>query len=113
MTDIQAALGLSQMSRLDKNVERRHKLARRYDEYLTDLPVSSQHQPEVCYSGLHLYVIRLDLGSIVKSHRQVFTQLREAGIGVNLHYIPVYSQPWYHTGRIYTYVDFVFTGRIN
>ena len=105
MTDIQAALGLSQMSRLDKYVTRRHELARRYDEYLMDLPVSSQHRPDACYSGMHLYVIRLELGSITKSHRQVFTELREAGIGVNLHYIPVYSQPYYQK-RGFNPVDF-------
>lgn len=95
MTDIQAALGLSQLSRLDKYVQRRHELASRYDELLLSLPVSPQYRPESSYSGMHLYVIRLSGDNISKPHRQVFADLRAAGVGVNLHYIPVHTQPWY------------------
>jgi UDP-4-amino-4,6-dideoxy-N-acetyl-beta-L-altrosamine transaminase len=95
MTDLQAALGLSQMQRLDEFVAKRHAIAKRYDQLLADLPVITPWQHADSYSGLHLYVIRLKLGEIGKAHRQVFEALRAAGIGVNLHYIPVYRQPYY------------------
>lgn len=95
MTDIQAALGVSQMTRLDDYVARRHNIARRYDELLADLPVTTPWQHPDGYSGLHLYVIRLQLDKIGKTHRQVFEALRGQGIGVNLHYIPVHTQPYY------------------
>lgn len=95
MTDLQAALGLSQFHRLDSYVARRHELARRYDELLSDLPVITPQPDEDSYSGLHLYVVRLCLNQIDKTHRKVFDELREAGIGVNLHYIPVHTQPYY------------------
>jgi len=95
MTELQAALGVSQMERLDQYVSRRHQLARRYDSLLTSLPVTTPWQHADSYSGLHLYVIRLQLDKIGKTHRQVFEALREQGIGVNLHYIPVHTQPHY------------------
>lgn len=95
MTELQAALGVSQMDRLDQYVARRHQLAKRYDELLSELPVTTPWQHPDSYSGLHLYVIRLQLNKIGKTHRQVFELLREKGIGVNLHYIPVHSQPYY------------------
>lgn len=95
MTELQAALGVSQMQRLDAYVARRHELARRYDQLLADLPLITPWQHPDSYSGLHLYVIRLQLGKISKTHRQVFEALREQGIGVNLHYIPVHTQPHY------------------
>ncbi|MBQ0764460.1 UDP-4-amino-4,6-dideoxy-N-acetyl-beta-L-altrosamine transaminase [Marinobacter psychrophilus] len=96
MTELQAALGVSQMDRLDSFVARRHGLAKRYDQLLVDLPVTLPWQHPDSYSGLHLYVIRLQLDKIGKSHRQVFESLREQGIGVNVHYIPVHTQPYYH-----------------
>ena len=95
MTELQAALGVTQMERLDQYVARRHQLARRYDDLLTGLPVTAPWQHADSYSGLHLYVIRLQLDMIQKTHRQVFEALRELGIGVNLHYIPVHTQPYY------------------
>lgn len=95
MTELQAALGISQMERLDAFVSRRHELAKRYDEMLQGLPVTTPWQHPDSYSGLHLYVIRLQPSNIGKTHRQVFEQLREQGIGVNLHYIPVHTQPHY------------------
>ena len=99
MTELQAALGVSQMARLDDYVTRRHQLARRYDELLAVLPVTIPWQHADSYSGLHLYPIRLNLKSITKSHRQVFESLRLQSIGVNLHYIPVHIQPYYqHMG---------------
>lgn len=99
MTELQAALGVSQMERLDQYVARRHQLAQRYDELLAGLPLTTPWQHPDSYSGLHLYVIRLQLDKITKTHRQVFEALRELGIGVNLHYIPVHTQPYYqHMG---------------
>ena len=95
MTDLQAALGVSQMTRLNEYVARRHQLAVRYNELLTSLPITIPWQHPDSYSGLHLYVIRLQLGNIRRSHRQVFESLRQQGIGVNLHYIPVHTQPYY------------------
>ena len=95
ITDIQAALGVSQMNRLDDFVERRQFLAKRYDELLQDLPITLPWQHSETNSSWHLYVIRLKLDKINKSHRQVFKELRQAGIGVNLHYIPVHIQPYY------------------
>lgn len=97
MTDLQAALGLSQMQRLDEFVTRRHAISKRYDQLLADLPVKKPWQHGDSYSGLHLYVIRLNLTKISKTHRQVFEALRAASIGVNLHYIPVYRQPYYES----------------
>jgi UDP-4-amino-4,6-dideoxy-N-acetyl-beta-L-altrosamine transaminase len=95
MTDIQAALGVSQMQRLDEFVTRRRFLAQRYEDLLQDLPFTLPWQHPETNSSWHLYVIRLDLGKINKTHRQLFERLRQAGIGVNLHYIPVHTQPYY------------------
>ena len=95
MTELQAALGVSQLKRLDDYVSRRHALAKRYDERLADLPLSLPWQSPDGYSGLHLYVIRLQLDHIHQTHREVFESLRDQGIGVNLHYIPVHTQPWF------------------
>ncbi|MBT0653109.1 UDP-4-amino-4,6-dideoxy-N-acetyl-beta-L-altrosamine transaminase [Geomobilimonas luticola] len=95
ITDIQAALGLSQMQRLDEFVYRRHELVERYNVELAYLPLVLPFQHPDTWSAFHLYVIRLQLDRIAKTHRQVFEELREAGILVNLHYIPVHTQPYY------------------
>ncbi|SDT95326.1 UDP-4-amino-4,6-dideoxy-N-acetyl-beta-L-altrosamine transaminase [Halopseudomonas salegens] len=95
MTELQAALGVSQMERLDQFVARRHQLAERYDQLLADVPVVTPWQHADAYSGLHLYVVRLQLSEIPATHRAVFESLRAQGIGVNLHYIPVHMQPYY------------------
>ena len=95
MTDLQAALGVSQMKRLDGFVARRHALARRYDEMLVGLPVVTPWQHPDSYSGLHLYVIRLGPTQTNRRQRHVFESLRSQGISVNVHYIPVHTQPYY------------------
>ncbi|MCK6263259.1 UDP-4-amino-4,6-dideoxy-N-acetyl-beta-L-altrosamine transaminase [Vibrio sp. ZSDE26] len=95
MTELQAALGVTQMQRLEEFVAARHLLSKRYNELLSELPIILPHQLENTYSGLHLFVIRLKLDKILMTHRQVFDALRENGIGVNLHYIPVHTQPYY------------------
>jgi len=95
MTDIQAALGVSQMQRLDEFIARRRFLAQRYHHLLKDLPITLPYQHPDTESSWHLYVIRLHLDKISKTHRQVFEELRQANIGVNLHYIPVHTQPYY------------------
>jgi UDP-4-amino-4,6-dideoxy-N-acetyl-beta-L-altrosamine transaminase len=95
MTDIQGALGLSQMQRLDEFVTQRHAIAKRYDQLLSALPVLTPWQDAASYSGCHLYVIRLKLQEIKKTHRQIYSALHASNILVNLHYIPVYRQPYY------------------
>ena len=95
MNDLQAALGLSQIQRLDAYVARRHEVAARYNQLLADLPVVRPWQHADSYSSFHLYVIRLELDKISGTRRQVFERLRAQGIGVNLHYIPVHTQPFY------------------
>lgn len=92
MTDLQAALGFSQLSRIESYVVRRHCLADRYDAALADMPLNLPHRCADIYSALHLYVICLQEA---ERHSEVFEGLRSAGIGVNLHYIPVHLQPYY------------------
>jgi len=95
MTDVQAALGLSQVHRLSEFVAKRHTIARRYDELLASMPIVTPWQHPDNYSSYHLYVIRLKLGKISKTHRQVYEAMHAAGVLVNLHYIPVYRQPYF------------------
>ena len=95
MTDILAALGLSQMKRLDEFVSQRHAIAQWYDKLLADMPVVKPWQHADSYSSFHLYVIRLKLTEIGKTQRDVYEAMRQSGILVNLHYIPVYRQPYF------------------
>ena len=95
MTEIQAALGLSQLKRLDSFVSQRHFLAERYLNGLSDLPVFLPKFLDESYSSFHLFVIRLNLSKIAISKKTIFEFLRQQGIGVNLHYIPVHTQPFY------------------
>jgi UDP-4-amino-4,6-dideoxy-N-acetyl-beta-L-altrosamine transaminase len=95
MTDIQAALGCSQMKRLQPYLERRSALAARYQQLLAGLPLKLPSLDPRAASSWHLYVVRLRLAESRLSHRAVFEQLRSAGIGVNLHYMPVHLQPYY------------------
>ncbi len=95
MTELQAALGVSQMTRIDDFVADRQCIKAKYNQALASLPLTLPYQMDDAYSACHLYIIRLNLNEISLSHRQVFEQLREQGIGVNLHYIPVYTQPYF------------------
>jgi UDP-4-amino-4,6-dideoxy-N-acetyl-beta-L-altrosamine transaminase len=94
MNDIQAALGISQMQRLDQYVEKRHIIAKRYNKAFKKINIITPCQSRGNYSSYHLYVILLQ-DNISEHHKNLFTQLRKCGIGVNLHYIPVYKHPYY------------------
>lgn len=95
LTDVQAALGLSQLSRIDRYVSRRRQLADRYESLLRGLPVQLQKQHADAFSAFHLFVIRLHFEQATWTRRSVFDAMREMGVGVNVHYIPVYDQPFF------------------
>lgn len=95
MTDIQAALGISQMQRLDDFIMKRQMIARQYEELLEDASVTKPWQHPDANSALHLFIVRLSGGALKGRRREVFERMRSEGIGVNLHYIPVYHQPYY------------------
>ncbi len=95
LTDLQAALGFSQLSQLEASVARRHQIACRYDAELAGLPLVTPWQSPDAHSALHLYPIQLDAARSPINRRQLFDGLRAAGIGVNVHYIPVHTQPHY------------------
>jgi UDP-4-amino-4,6-dideoxy-N-acetyl-beta-L-altrosamine transaminase len=99
LTDLQAALGRSQLSQLDAFIGRRRELVRAYNEQLRGLPVVTPWQHPDTQSAWHLYIIRLRLAEVGYTRREVFQALRAAGIGVNVHYIPVYRQPYYRAHR--------------
>ena len=94
MTELQGALGVSQMANLDTFVARRHQLANRYDTLLAELPIILPFRNPKNYSGLHLYPIQIKPES-GRTRKQVFDSLRAQNIGVNVHYIPVHTQPYY------------------
>lgn len=95
MSDLHAALGVSQLTRLKEFVSKRKELTKVYDQQLADLPIILPKQQANCDSSWHLYIIQLELDKIDKTHQQVFNALRKSGIGVNLHYIPVHLHPYY------------------
>ena len=95
MTELQAALGISQMKRVDEFIAKRHVLKKRYDLLLVDLPVITPFNDKNCFSSSHLYVIQLEIKKIRKSRKQIFKRMRNFGIGVNVHYIPIHTQPYY------------------
>jgi UDP-4-amino-4,6-dideoxy-N-acetyl-beta-L-altrosamine transaminase len=97
MTDIQAALGASQMARLDSFVEKRHSIAKRYDIELAELPIRTPWQFQDSYSAYHLYPILILPNQSGISQRQAYHAMQEADIKANLHYIPVYRQPYYES----------------
>jgi len=95
MTDFQAALGSSQLLKLDNFVRERYARKKIYDDALLSLPIFLPTQDEDCYSSLHLYPIRLNNMETKKSRGEVFNYLRNKGIGVNVHYIPLHIQPFF------------------
>ena len=95
MTDMQAALGLSQLQKLDEFVSKRHSLAQRYDELLSELCLKTPWRHSDSFSAMHLYIVRVKRDAISFNQADVFERLRSAGILVNLHYIPVYRHPFY------------------
>lgn len=95
LTDLQSALGLSQLKRIDKFITQRRFLAQRYDQCLASLPVVLPEQHPDGHSSFHLYPIKVDHTLSGLDRGSVFKSMREAGIGVNVHYIPVYRQPYY------------------
>jgi UDP-4-amino-4,6-dideoxy-N-acetyl-beta-L-altrosamine transaminase len=95
MTDIQAALGISQLSRLEGFIKARHEIAEKYNSRLSSDFFIKPFIAESTYSSYHLYIIRFRLNKVKYTHKQIFEQLRLAGILVNLHYIPIYKHPYY------------------
>ncbi len=95
MTELQAALGVSQMQRLDEFIAKRHKLQERYDLLLEDLPIIKPYQDKDGYSALHLYPIKIQIDKVKNTKKEIFDALRNNNIGVNVHYIPVHTQPYY------------------
>ncbi len=95
LTEIQAALGLSQLERLNKFIEQRKQISKQYINELDGLPIDLPRIDEYCQSSWHLFIIKLNLEKMSKSHTQIFSELRASGLGVNLHYIPIYRQPYY------------------
>jgi UDP-4-amino-4,6-dideoxy-N-acetyl-beta-L-altrosamine transaminase len=105
ITDLQAALGLSQMNRLNEFVKKRHEIAKYYDIVLKDTEVTLPYQDPDNYSAFHLYIIRIKKDNHCGSRSQMFERLRNFGIMVNLHYIPVYSHP-FHASNNFLREDF-------
>lgn len=95
LTDVHAALGSSQLARLDSYLHRRHQLAERYGELLAGMPLVMPWQHPHAYSSLHLYVVQVPREASGAGRARIFAALRSAGIGVNVHYIPVHTQPHY------------------
>lgn len=95
MTDLQAALGCSQMDSLDEFVARRRYLVKRYNEKLKELPLRTPYQDEATNPSWHIYIIRVDFTKVTLSKKEIFARMRDRGIALNLHYIPVHIQPYY------------------
>lgn len=95
MTELQAALGLSQLAKVDKFVARRRRLAERYNELLKDLPLKLPYQNPDTDSSWHLYIVSVDFNKIKKTKKQIFAEMKAKGVCLNLHYIPVHTQPYF------------------
>ena len=105
MTDIQAALGISQLKKIDNFVRKRNQISAKYHDLLSHMDIKLPYRNENYYSAQHLFVIRIKLDQVSRKHQEVFNYLREHNIGVNLHYIPIYRQPFYNSMG-YKEVDF-------
>ena len=97
MNDIQAALGLSQMSRIDHYINIRHEIAKRYDDELSSLPIKIPYQLKGTYSSYHLYPIYILADKTKKTQKEIYDAFWKNNIAVSLHYIPVYLQPYYQS----------------
>lgn len=95
MTDVQAALGASQMNKLDQFITKRRELVEIYNKELSEILVTTPRESDDSYSSWHIYVVLVNEDKVKKEKKQIFDELLNAGIGVNLHYIPVYKQPFY------------------
>lgn len=95
MTDIQAALGASQMERIDAFVARRRALVARYNTALQDFPVKTPYVMEGADSSWHIYIVRIDFANVTKTKQEIFAEMAQKGVALNLHYIPVHTQPYY------------------
>ena len=96
ITDIQCALGVSQMNKIDRFIQRRREIVVLYNEAFRDTPeIITPYELEHSNSGCHIYVIKIDLDRINCSRREVFEALQAENIGVNVHYLPVYLHPYY------------------
>lgn len=95
MTDLQAALGCSQMDSLDKFVARRRYLVERYNQKLQGLPLRIPYRDPATNPSWHIYIVRLDLAKITLTKKEIFAKMKAKGIVLNLHYIPVHTQPYY------------------
>lgn len=95
MTELQAALGFSQMDKLDEFVARRRYLVSRYDNLLQDLPMITPHVLEGANPSWHLYMVRVDFSKLQVNKVQLFAEMKKRGVVLNLHYIPVHTQPYY------------------
>jgi UDP-4-amino-4,6-dideoxy-N-acetyl-beta-L-altrosamine transaminase len=95
MTDMQAALGISQIKRIDSFINNRHKIKKKYDQKLLEMPVVLPFQDSNAHSAMHLYAIQIKHNIVKKSHKQLFDEMRARNIGVNLHYIPIHLHPYY------------------
>lgn len=94
MTDIQAALGISQLQRIDQMINARHTIAHQYNEQLSGLNIQLPYHPDDCYSSYHLYAIRITKNSKL-TQREIYNELQSLKVNVNVHYIPIYRQPFY------------------
>ncbi|BBG65038.1 bacillosamine/legionaminic acid biosynthesis aminotransferase PglE [Hydrogenimonas sp.] len=95
ITDIQCALGLSQLKKLDGFIQRRRELARRYDEVFADHPNIEPLYSYTSRSSYHLYVVLIDFDKTAVTKEELFIRMRDRGIGLQLHYMPINRQPYY------------------
>ena len=95
LTDFQAALAINQLKRINQFTKRRHLISNKYDSLLKDLPLKLPLKLDDRISAMHLYIIQLDLEKVSKNRAQVFSYMRKKNILVNVHYIPIHTQPYF------------------